>query len=1063
MTYYVNGTRKNESEIPVVANVHSGNGVSLRNDIAESTSVYVLSQSYDVSAMDSPALSVWLYFYIANYDAYWAGTGDYNVQIGLLSSTTASFTNVTTLDGTGNRYDLKGSRIANGVWSKIVLLIDKGVINQTDNQKGGFSYHNINLDSTHIDAFGLRSYNTNGTGIPTVYVSEISIVDVADDSDRNFGVVDTKSLLNIGVTSELSSGTSGGGYVHTDSAMSGARGEIHIVPDPGYEVSAIVRKNKSGAILENDKDLDSLTERDSVNGVFYPYRVTEDCNFTVVFDKIANQDTTDKSFALNGSRYPDSSFDGALPAEAENQNAVKVFGHTSTHLENWYSYGATYNNADSYHTANGLDLSKKAGATLSVWVYFETYHPTNFYMAAMSDYMRGTNKDDSDSTRDGQENGFMRWNLSDLTFSTGWNKLYLPLSASAATIGNNGINYSNITGFMFWYESSDGGFAALLDANIVYSEYKTPKIGKVYEKPSVALDITGRGNVSFTPVEETGEKTVLTFTPYLGYEFSGADIVFNDKSYASINVPSSATTYQFTVYGSCTVSARFTLKSGVSKESVALTLTGKSRWDSVEQWKLSDLYNPSKTSGSSVRVFNKHDSKDNHNWYGIEKPDLSASSASSLKISVYIDDLSKIGGNLQLFLLSGITVDSGVSDDAYTDVLNRSSILWEVAKTNLVSGWNCLILPIDVAEIKSEFDWNNIGALVILTTAQNNRETTVAFDDVSLVAAAQTAAVNTAYKKIDVANCIAEGTGKLVYDGYRNGCLTEGISVAFTAIPDEGYDLKEIRLNGKNGTPIRHTDGTFTLKLGHGDELYVSFKLLGITSIVIEGGDISVGANDDKTFRLTYALNAGVTADRVVWGTTNVSVAEIDADGNVTVLRNGVVKISLTAYKDGIAYYAPFITLTVSGLPEFTGVELESEVELKEQGSYTLKETILGSGLNNLTLSKCFESSNESVARVSENGEITAVAIGETKITATYTINGLGTHTVTVTVKVVSENVDAPVDDPVDDPVDVPVDDPTVQPSESKGCSGVVHSSVIVALSVLFVAVIALVKKERKE
>ena len=142
------------------------------------------------------------------------------------------------------------------------------------------------------------------------------------------------------------------------------------------------------------------------------------------------------------------------------------------------------------------------------------------------------------------------------------------------------------------------------------------------------------------------------------------------------------------------------------------------------------------------------------------------------------------------------------------------------------------------------------------------------------------------------------------------------------------------------------------------------------------------------------------TSDKsVTWTSSNNSVATVDEDGKVTAVSNGTTTITVSA-KDGSGLKANCI---VTVRTHVTSISLDkSEATINVGGTLTLYATIAPSNASNKSVT--WSSDDTSIATVSTSGEITAVGLGLTTITA-KTVDGEFTASCSVTVLQKAESI----------------------------------------------------------
>jgi len=134
----------------------------------------------------------------------------------------------------------------------------------------------------------------------------------------------------------------------------------------------------------------------------------------------------------------------------------------------------------------------------------------------------------------------------------------------------------------------------------------------------------------------------------------------------------------------------------------------------------------------------------------------------------------------------------------------------------------------------------------------------------------------------------------------------------------------------------------------------------------------------------TETLIANISPDNatnknVTWNSSDKTIATVSEDGEVTAVGVGTAQI-IIATRDG--GYTAMCTVTVSPLMiPVTGVYLKPSTYIATGGKETLYEYIEPNNATNKSVT--WDSSNNNVATVSENGEVTAVLAGTTTITVT--------------------------------------------------------------------------------
>lgn len=153
------------------------------------------------------------------------------------------------------------------------------------------------------------------------------------------------------------------------------------------------------------------------------------------------------------------------------------------------------------------------------------------------------------------------------------------------------------------------------------------------------------------------------------------------------------------------------------------------------------------------------------------------------------------------------------------------------------------------------------------------------------------------------------------------------------------------------------------------------------TAIVLNktSASLTVGG----TLQLTATVTPTNASDKTVkWNSSDKSVATVDGKGVVTAVKKGSAKITATT-SNGLSAYcnvtvkAKKTTLTTLGCS--TPCEMEAGETAHIETSYSPKD---------VAVSFSYKSSDTSVAIVDENGNITAVGGGDTRLTITEELSG---------------------------------------------------------------------------
>lgn len=174
-----------------------------------------------------------------------------------------------------------------------------------------------------------------------------------------------------------------------------------------------------------------------------------------------------------------------------------------------------------------------------------------------------------------------------------------------------------------------------------------------------------------------------------------------------------------------------------------------------------------------------------------------------------------------------------------------------------------------------------------------------------------------------------------------------------------------------------------------------------VAKVTVEASEITglrADAEDEEIYPgETTALKAYLTPDDILvedvtWTSSNVRLATVDENGNVTAIRPGAVAFTAVT-EDGT--YKDTAVVTVKPV-KVTGVKVSAKTAtMTVGGTKTITATVAPADATDSTV--IWSSSNSKAAKVSSTGKVTAVAPGTAVITAT-TKDGAFKAKTTVTV-----------------------------------------------------------------
>lgn len=165
--------------------------------------------------------------------------------------------------------------------------------------------------------------------------------------------------------------------------------------------------------------------------------------------------------------------------------------------------------------------------------------------------------------------------------------------------------------------------------------------------------------------------------------------------------------------------------------------------------------------------------------------------------------------------------------------------------------------------------------------------------------------------------------------------------------------------------------------------------VIPVTSISLSSSELSIKLGQSETLIATV-LPDNATDKTVTWSTSDESVASV-SNGVVTAKKVGTATITAKA-GDKTA------TCTITVVPILvTGVSFDkTNLKMIEGDTQTLIATITPDNATNSNVT--WESSNNSIVRVDQNGMVTAVKAGNASVTVT-TLDGGKTATCYITVE----------------------------------------------------------------
>ncbi|MBO5350401.1 MAG: Ig-like domain-containing protein [Alistipes sp.] len=326
--------------------------------------------------------------------------------------------------------------------------------------------------------------------------------------------------------------------------------------------------------------------------------------------------------------------------------------------------------------------------------------------------------------------------------------------------------------------------------------------------------------------------------------------------------------------------------------------------------------------------------------------------------------------------------------------LNKSTL---TMVTGDVETLTATVLP--TTALDRDVEWSSTNASVA-TVSDNGVVTAVGPGNATIIAKTVDGGL-TATCKVSVVTLAQEITFDCTELEIYNG---ESYTLQATVLPEDTSNKSlswassntAVATVDENGTitPVKAGTTTITATSMDGTGIKCSCQVTVLQhseSITLDAESAFLYIGDKKQLTATI-LPADASNQKVVWSSSDDTIASVDQEGLVTALKVGKVQITATAEEGALkAVCEVEVAAFVSGI-KFD----KNELELYNGDTYTLQATILPEDANNKTLS--WSSSSPTIATVDENGMITAIAAGTATITATATDESGITATCKVTV-----------------------------------------------------------------
>lgn len=245
-----------------------------------------------------------------------------------------------------------------------------------------------------------------------------------------------------------------------------------------------------------------------------------------------------------------------------------------------------------------------------------------------------------------------------------------------------------------------------------------------------------------------------------------------------------------------------------------------------------------------------------------------------------------------------------------------------------------------------------------------------------------------------------------------DGNIVDVYSANISALnKNQGQRLVYEKNNLSPGTHVVKIKGLDKLGLFEIDAIDVDGKLLAPSEIPSDIEAITLDKNslellegtNDKLNAIISAENA--TNKKVIWTSSDESIATVDQNGNVTAIKEGVVTVTAQVENTNLSANCTVTVKKQSGA-ESESIKLDkNNYELLEGSKDKLTATVLPE--NSINKNVEWSSSDESIATVDQDGNVTAIREGQAIITAKIENTDISATSTVIVKKPINESSSA--------------------------------------------------------
>lgn len=348
---------------------------------------------------------------------------------------------------------------------------------------------------------------------------------------------------------------------------------------------------------------------------------------------------------------------------------------------------------------------------------------------------------------------------------------------------------------------------------------------------------------------------------------------------------------------------------------------------------------------------------------------------------------------------SGVTSGSGITDVTYSLESTPNAKVENGQLTALKPGF-ATVVAVDGLGVthKKTFEIEDPNSIDISNAKFSKQERDLSIDlenDDTYFGGLWIEEENDMFSSYGRVGILSRGAAALEESYAQNKWVDSGrVSYEFYTYKSSDPSVLEVcgvRSNGDSsfGHLVPRSYGTATVSMYLGDRLCDTMTVHVVprvqTSVSIKSG-YKTNMVPGDTQKLAAEVMPEDKASSVIWSSSDEGVLKVDAKGNVTAVADGAATITATV--DGVSASTDAITVKTPAVGA-TGVSLNSDkLELKVGGvASKLIATVEPANATNQNLE--WVSSNEDVATVDQEGNVTPVSAGSATVTVKTVDGGL--------------------------------------------------------------------------